>query len=799
MLQIPSLICISTFWHSSIALFFAGMLIVSIANAEDGPLTLAVHAATAEQRLLMDQVDQLLESGQPEEAQQILSRLFDEAEGRVMEADAVQRAASLTARRFIPLRHWVQARYRQLLEASPSAFASYRSAHDDVAQEVLADVSKSNDLELIESAAERYALTSAGLKLRYLLCDHYLERGWTIAARQSLNLAASNLRLPIDPDSKQPPGSVSWTSAWPKIVSLGKAEDFVRQWRSKLTGSGAIHRDAGDLDRELAGAVSRLVRIAALENSAEDLDSMLSWSATIAKVLEESAATEINRNRDTAQQWFRERVKLNGIATASQLATFAGNAARTGDRRAKVEIGGWYSWTQQLDRHTSSNDRNAGSKPRVAESELGIIPYHPLIYEGRVFVNELRRIVAFDLRTGKPWPAVSPALPLFDSGISADALVPMGYPRIGVPRGTLSIVGDCLYARMGSPITGWINRDKNNDGGSLGFIVGLDLKRQGKLLPGFPLRFLGDDFRDAEPDGCPLAIGSLLFIPVAQRDNVGVSRFVVAVDRIGGQLKWRSRILATGTVEGSQQANLVAHQLLSHAGGRLFYNTNLGSIACLSPSTGQIEWLVRYRRASIDSQSSPKANRYLYRDLTPCVVEGDLVYCAPQDCEEIFALDSSTGDLVWSTNDRSASDAIHILGIEGNTLVVSGDRILWFDRLSGRILARFPAATTPGPLNSLPSPRGIGRGLLSGGEVFWPTAREIYVFPAAITGSPASTDAPPMSRRIRLDTRGAEGGNLLASENWLLLSAPSRLFAFRQPATKAAAMQPISVFGFNRR
>lgn len=41
--------------------------------------------------------------------------------------------------------------------------------------------------------------------------------------------------------------------------------------------------------------------------------------------------------------------------------------------------------------------------------------------------------------------------------------------------------------------------------------------------------------------------------------------------------------------------------------------------------------------------------------------------------------------------------------------------------------------------------------------------------------------APPMIRRIRLDTRGAEGGNLVTSQGWLLIATPSRLLAFDGP------------------
>ncbi len=222
--------------------------------------------------------------------------------------------------------------------------------------------------------------------------------------------------------------------------------------------------------------------------------------------------------------------------------------------------------------------------------------------------------------------------------------------------------------------------------------------------------------------------------------------------------------------------------MLSIAGGRIFYNTNLGVIACLDITTGQIEWLTRYRRHERDKQPFSLPDRFRYRDLTPTLVHGGMIYCAPQDCAELFALDAATGDLVWATPDTTAADAIHLLGVAGDNLIVSGDRLLWIDRSTGQIHAQFPSAGTSGNLNALPSPRGLGRGLISGDEVYWPTANEILVFSTDLS-QVNSVDAPPMTRRIRLDTRGSEGGNLVAANGWLLIATPSRLMAFA-PAPK---------------
>ena len=125
----------------------------------------------------------------------------------------------------------------------------------------------------------------------------------------------------------------------------------------------------------------------------------------------------------------------------------------------------------------------------------------------------------------------------------------------------------------------------------------------------------------------------------------------------------------------------------------------------------------------------------------------------------------------------AAADAVHVLGVAGEHLIVSGDRLIWLDRRSGKVAGRFPAAGDGGNVTALPSPRGLGRGLISANEIYWPTANEIIVFSAVLKEKQA-VEAPPMVRRIRLDTRGSEGGNLVTADGWLLIATPSRLMAF---------------------
>ena len=742
-------------------------------------------AATGAERLLVEQVEELAKSNQIREAINTLEKLFEQGDGRVIEAEGLQRAATQVTQRYVPIRQWSQNRLGKFLVDYPDLRESYSKDHDDAAAAALTDVLATNDLGRARQAAERFSQTSSGSRLQLLLTDLYLERGWGMAALQTMQRQFPFMRYPLEvaKDVQGSKRAVSGSLAWQVIAEQFNDEEQKRAmggWHERLLAASwqttAPEKLACDL-------LQRTVDASVLSEGAMDRGQVRGWTTAMAKTLSPELQKQFSDRAKLASSW--QVRSLDAVATnetdgkraGEKWSTFAGDSDRNMQSDARFDPAGWPAWNHALERYSGSSDRTSASKPRVAETEAGLLSYHPTVYRGRVYLHELTRIVAYDLRSGAQWPEIKPPLPLFDSHIAPAALQPLGYPMVGAVRGTVTVHDDCLYARIGSPVTGWSNGEKSGDGSSISYIVGIDLQRQGSLLKGFPLHLSQFDFGGSEPEGCPIIFGDQLIVTVAKRDNVGLRRSVASFDRFSGQLIWKSPALANGTVEGTERANLLSHQLLTLDGGRLFYNTNLGSVACLDATTGQIEWLVRYRRREKEKQAYPQPDRFRYRDLNPCVVHGGLVYCAPQDCPEIFALDAITGDLVWSTSDAAVADAVHVLGVANDNLIVSGDRLIWLDRHTGLIQGRFPAAGTSGNVNALPSPRGLGRGLISNGEIYWPTANEIFVFDASIGDTP-SVDSPPMVRRIRLDTRGSEGGNLVGANGWLLIATPSRLMAF---------------------
>lgn len=727
---------------------------------------------------MLEQVEQMAAEGDASEAIAGLEKLFDQGAGYLVASGAQQRAGTLVVQRFHSLRTEVSQRLGQLLSSDEVARQAYRRRNDAVAKRLLDDLRIRHDFEQAEIAALRYANSSSGAGLYRLLTDMYLERGWSLAAMSAVQRFVPELRAQLGvasgsiadskaslPTSKYDQGTLPWPRVWNanrETVAKQLSDFLAEQIRSESDGT-----------KVFTEALNRVSMAMELEFNQVDCNLWFAWLNVVREYLTADGYARIQERMDRATKAQR--------ATQDGWQTFAGNPSRSGrtddfDSHPKRPV-----WSQRVPLFMASQDLVPASLPRVGEGERETLPYHPVISGGRLYVNAMTEIQAFELDSGDTWPKSAATEPLFSSGLSSADYLPLGYPLIGTPRATLTVSGEKLFARMGDAVTGRANPRVAADGGSLSQLVGLDLKREGSMLPGFPVRLVPPDFENAEFEGAPVVFGDQLLVTVAVRDNVGLRRSVAAFDLEGGRLRWQSPPLATGVVEGSENANLISHQLLTVAGGRIFYNTNLGSVVCLNPMNGRVLWLTQYRRAPKRTRGIYEPDRFRYRDLNPCLVDQGLVYCAPQDCPEIFALDASTGDLVWSSNEAQTQDLVHLVGTTKESIVASGDRLIWLDRRSGKIQGAYPASNSPVRMNALPQPRGLGRGIVSADRVYWPVSGAILVFSAQcakpLAGAPVGE--PRCLDRIDLGSRGNDGGNLLASGGMLIYSSAMRIMAFR--------------------
>ncbi|MCC6507703.1 MAG: PQQ-binding-like beta-propeller repeat protein [Pirellulaceae bacterium] len=763
----------------------------NLAEAQERSLGSVSHGATAQERLLMEQIDQLAATGQYAEAVSNLQRLTDNSQGRLIEVGSPAQAATLSVQVHAPITRWAIWRLHAWQQRAAEQLKTAGRNDQQLAIGALQTAQADHDAPALQKLVHRYALAPASTTARLFLCDLYLDRGWTTAARHALDAPGLSLRVPlpkpspndspvISPDAS-PGGSpemvgdgLPWPSIWSYLRESDQRDKMLDESWQRIIGETSEGTDRLRLE-----LLRRILTIAAFDATAKEFADTCQWSTKLGERLPPDLQMQLKDINASAQQWFEQRRRRTEATGSVSWSTFAGDAARSGSNQHSFKIGSWPTWSRQLERITGGTDVNPASKPPVAESSLGVLPYHPVVHSDQVYVNELTRVMAYDLRTGKGWPVKESSLPVFDSDLTAANYLPFGYRIMGAPRGTLTIQDDILWARMGPPVTAWLNRTPTGDGRSLSYIVALDLRRDGSMRPGFPVRLEIDDFPSTEFEGTPTVLGSQVFVCLATRDNVNLRRSLICIDRDTGDIRWRSPILASGMVSGCEQASLVSHQLVTASGGRVYINTNLGSIACLDQDTGEIVWLARYRRSlpTVD-EPYPKPDRYRYRDLTPCMVVGTQLICAPQDCPELFSLDVTSGELLWSTDAHRVDDATQLLGVHRESIIVSGDRIYWLDRQSGRMIAAFPGGGVGDVSSALPAPRGYGRGVVGGDQVYWSTQNEIFVFDADQQGI-ARQGAPSIKQRFRLDTRGAEGGNLTLFRDGVIIAGASRLFVFR--------------------
>lgn len=733
----------------------------------------------------LQQVHSLVESGQYAEAVDLLQKVEDEGEGLLVEASRLPATSPFPIARYVLLSDYCHGLRMSWATRAPQALELYRSRVDQQAAKALNELQKSNRIEDVKKWLKRYAGASATKDALMWLGDMRLDRGEWQAARECFQALAPGSRLvyeqPAGPGDLEPRrGSVSSVRLFQQCE--GNSEELMRLLATLKDGRIPGPIEAPKVEKEVAAAAwGRLVWCSVLEGDLPRAEREL----RILETLYPDVRMQLNTGKqgrnwvEQAKAWIEEGkgAQDKSVAKATQ---FGGGAARNLMSSDDVRPEDWPRWTHNWLRISAVMERNPAGLPRVSEDAEAILAYHPVVDGERVYINDLRKIYALDLKTGATWPAADPKLPLFDSGLTEENVLPLAYPLCGVPRATVAVDGQQLFARMGVGVTGWKETPREAMG-SISFLVGLDLSRDGRLIDGFPIFLTGSSWANCEFEGCPLPIGNRLLVCITERNSVQIRRFVAAFERNSGRLLWRSMPLAAGMIEGAGDANLVSHQLLSYRDGTVYLNTNLGVVAALDVMDGQVKWLVRYPRSQVEDAAYPESQRFRYRDLTPCLVDQDVVYCAPADRAEIFALDASTGDLLWSTVPEHSADVVHLLTARDGELVTAGDRVVWFDTATGRSLASFPSGVAAKPEEGVAQPRGLGRPWCTRECIYFPHRNQISVIRRKLDRSKTGSKAIEFLEPIALASRANEGGNLVLADRWLLLATPSRLVAFASP------------------
>jgi len=492
-------------------------------------------------------------------------------------------------------------------------------------------------------------------------------------------------------------------------------------------------------DIALAQVRARLVLVSILEGSLERARGELAAFQSLHKGARGRLAG-IEVDLADALDAMLEKSKAWPAATSgADWPTFAGAVTR--ERNAVVAPAPLQLLWQPIILPRAPATESVYPSPRVAETKGDLLSYHPVVAGNLVLVNTLQKVFAYDLRTGKPAWGVDPAIYRPDEPGRETLYGASG--TIGTARFTMTEQNGRLYARMGDPLTG--RADEQAVGAESSYLICLDLASEGRLVWQTPK--LDDKWAF---DGSPVVEGGRVY--TAMRHGARPQAHVGCYDARTGKPLWRQFVVSAES-QARGQVGECTHNLLTLAHGVIYFNTNLGAVAALSADDGRPLWITHYTRAKKGDLNQRAA--HFYRDLTPCIYDRGRILAAPSDSESIFALDSSTGLLLWETS--LPTDAVHLLGVGGEMLWASGDKLWRIDAATGKV--RFPWPEGP-------APKGLGRGLLAGSKVYFPTATKIHVF---------DQQGGQEESQIDLAALGLTGGNLVVTGEILLITAAERL------------------------
>ena len=467
----------------------------------------------------------------------------------------------------------------------------------------------------------------------------------------------------------------------------------------------------------------------------------------------------------------------------SRWPTFAGSPSRTRVVPGAVDVGS-LQWRVELDPVKVGSGRVYRGVNMMSGSTRPdkLLAYHPIVLGDQVIVCDEAQILAYDLndrpegRFGTAAGAVKLAWKHDEEqgGPQAARLT------VGVPRFTLTAVGNRIYARMG--LTSMPYMGGRTAGGSQSYLVAVDKATDGKILwkklPGdVPIaRKPGDHSgRNLGFEGTPVADERNVYAALTDRREQ-IATYVVCLDGATGATRWIKYLGAASAdaenlfgmgmgmggmgMGGIASAGDFGHRLLTLDGSTIYYQTNLGAVVALDAETGVIRWAATYPR------QDRVAGGPHDRDLNPAVVHDGLVLVAPDDANAIYAFDAASGRLAWKTDPIPDEVKLsHVLGVAQGRLIATGDRVLLFDVKNGKLLHSWP--------DSGHGFEGYGRGLLAGDKIYWPTRNEIHV----LSQESGLRSEPP----IRLqETFQESGGNLAVGDGYLIVAQERKLVVFCQ-------------------
>lgn len=692
------------------------------------------------------------------------ARNWDEAIDiyRELAADSSGRVVALDDGRYVSLRTYC---HLQLARLPADGLAAYRRRVDATAQRWYQEGVTNRDERRLSRIADEMFCSSWGDDALMALGELALERGDYATARRAWEQISPLLRAPNGMPLWHALRNIDLKSKWPDVERRWQAREQAPDWLAYP-----------DTTLDLADVRARLllasIRAGQFERAGLELEVFRRLHPNAAGQLggqRENYVTALDGLVSSALQWPDEPAKTDWP-------TFGGSPTR-GKLAAPVGSDLMPAWKEPIPLTPPTFSRSVqvvqggafgsglivGEPGSVVRESQRPLSCYPVVVDGVVVFADGSGIRAAGLVTGKP--AITA-----DGFLYRDEATVIRSPRLtitletpagvahGVPRLTLDVTDRVVYGRVGPLATSHVPAGQSSASDR---IIGLNLRREGLLTFSSPRDEGGWSF-----DGAPVCDGRRLYVAMRHSD-VTPHAYVACFDAATGARLWRTSIGAADTPAGGM-GDEITHNLLTLVENRIYLNTNLGLVAAIDADTGDIGWLSRYDRLAVKSFTPTSLGPLHFdRDPAPCLYHDGLLIVAPSDAPTIFALDADTGKKVWQQN--QLPDALHLLGVVGGHLIASGPTLSSLDIASGHIEWIWPDSDRAGI-------RGLGRGLVAGNEVFWPTRNEIYVIDPQ-TG--AQTRSP-----IKLAPLTG-GANLAVSQGRLIAAGYDRLMVFGPPASPA--------------
>ncbi len=592
--------------------------------------------------------------------------------------DGADDVVRINERQTISLRH---ACHRRIAAFPREALARYRNRVDDLARALREEARNDRDLAPLGRLVDEFFCSSYGDRALDMLGNRAFDRGEFDEAVCWWN----HLAVPLEDGAV---GSPARTAELASLV-FPDPRPHIAQTRAKRLISVLFAGDIARFDRGLE-------RFQAQHGRAEGL--LADVRGPLAEIL--------GQLRRRPEELIRPPVN-------PPYGTFAGHPSRQfrANRAPSSALFAAQPWRASLGSLLPEFQRDRYGAVETQAAAATRLVFFPAIVGRQVFVAGPYEVVGFDLATGTKTGAFGLAEPARAPPMEGPT------PLSDLPRTryTVTADGDRLYVRLGAPARGRRLEAPALQPAAAGesFLFCLDTRTwpAGAFSPRWQVPAASQPGSMSFFEGSPAVRDGRVYIARTAFGGIMVTTYIECYRAETGELLWRRRVCDHQELKGTLPR---AHdRLVTLAGPEVVFCNHAGAVVALDAVTGRWSWAVRY--PSRAPSTGPPAFGH---DLSPCVFAGGLIFASPADYDRVICMTPGTGAIRWESGPVAVEQ---ILGLAGDRLFLTtssfprGIRAL--DALTGRAV-RSSIHPDDG-LSELPT---MGRGLLAGEKIFWPTA-----------------------------------------------------------------------------